>query len=64
MKRRVIEYLFKESSNGDVSASRLLKNILHDYSAFNISTIDKFFQQNSASFCQERLVKIHLMVLS
>ncbi len=53
MKRRVIEYLFKESSNGDVSASRLLKNILHDYSAFNISTIDKFFQQTLRAFARE-----------
>ena len=53
MKRRVIEYLYKESSNGDSSASRLLKYILHDYSAFNISTIDKFFQQTLRAFARE-----------
>jgi ATP-dependent exoDNAse (exonuclease V) beta subunit len=53
MKRRVIEYLFNESLKGDVMSSKLLKNILHDYSAFNISTIDRFFQQTLRAFARE-----------
>ena len=53
MKRRVIEYLFTEATKGDHSADMLLKNILHDYSSFNISTIDKFFQQTLRAFARE-----------
>ncbi len=53
MKRRVIEHLYKKSSQGDERASRLLKNILHDYSSFNISTIDRFFQQTLRAFARE-----------
>lgn len=53
MKRRVIEHLFKKSSQGDERASKLLKNILHDYSSFNISTIDRFFQQTLRAFARE-----------
>lgn len=57
MKSRVIEHLFKESSNKNEaeaeSAFRLLKNILHDYSSFNISTIDRFFQQALRAFAKE-----------
>ena len=33
--------------------SRLLKSILHDYSAFSIYTIDRFFQQILRSFARE-----------
>ena len=32
------------------SAKELLCNILHDYSAFSISTIDRFFQQTLKAF--------------
>jgi ATP-dependent exoDNAse (exonuclease V) beta subunit len=34
-------------------ASVILKDILHDYSSFNISTIDKFFQQTMRAFTRE-----------
>ena len=34
-------------------ASELLKDILHDYSAFSVSTIDKFFQQALRAFARE-----------
>ncbi len=34
-------------------ASNILKEILHDYSAFNISTIDRFFQQTMRAFTRE-----------
>lgn len=34
-------------------ASDILKEILHDYSSFNISTIDKFFQQTMRAFTRE-----------
>lgn len=34
-------------------ADRLLTSILHDYSAFAVSTIDKFFQQTLRSFSRE-----------
>lgn len=34
-------------------ASRILIAILHDYSAFNISTIDRFFQQTMRAFTRE-----------
>ena len=34
-------------------AKELLKNILHDYSAFSVSTIDKFFQKVIRAFSRE-----------
>ncbi len=34
-------------------ASQILIEILHDYSAFNISTIDRFFQQTMRAFTRE-----------
>lgn len=34
-------------------ASKILTDILHDYSAFNISTIDRFFQQTMRAFTRE-----------
>lgn len=36
-----------------VQASKILIDILHDYSAFNISTIDRFFQQTMRAFTRE-----------
>lgn len=34
-------------------ASKILIDILHDYAAFNISTIDRFFQQTMRAFTRE-----------
>ena len=34
-------------------ARKILVAILHDYSAFNISTIDRFFQQTMRAFTRE-----------
>ncbi|MGL4293728.1 MAG: UvrD-helicase domain-containing protein [Bacteroidales bacterium] len=34
-------------------ALRILKEILHNYSAYNVSTIDKFFQQTTRAFTRE-----------
>lgn len=34
-------------------ARAILENILHDYSSFSISTIDKFFQQTMRAFTRE-----------
>lgn len=34
-------------------STRILENILHDYSSFSISTIDKFFQQTMRAFTRE-----------
>ncbi len=36
-----------------VEAKSILNHILHDYSAFSISTIDRFFQQTMRSFTRE-----------
>lgn len=36
-----------------VQAKKILTSILHDYSAFSISTIDRFFQQAVRSFTRE-----------
>ena len=57
MKTRILENLFskaKDSSDPQSGkATRVLSNILHDYSAFNVSTIDKFFQQTLRAFAHE-----------
>ena len=57
MKTRILENLFskaKDSSDPQRGkATRVLSNILHDYSAFNVSTIDKFFQQTLRAFAHE-----------
>lgn len=34
-------------------ARQILENILHDYSAFSVSTIDRFFQQTMRAFTRE-----------
>ncbi|MCE5320625.1 MAG: UvrD-helicase domain-containing protein [Bacteroidales bacterium] len=52
MKRRIVEELFKRSAL-DPKSERILINILHDYSSFNISTIDRFFQQTMRAFARE-----------
>ncbi|MCK9628949.1 MAG: UvrD-helicase domain-containing protein [Bacteroidales bacterium] len=52
MKRRVIEELFKRSAADPVARERLI-GILHNFSSFNISTIDRFFQQTMRAFARE-----------
>lgn len=52
MKRRVVESLHKESKKSPVAAKKLAE-LLHDYSSFSISTIDKFFQQTVRAFARE-----------
>lgn len=50
MKSRILEELSKMHSP---KADAILSNILHDYSAFSVSTIDRFFQQTLRSFARE-----------
>ena len=56
MKQRVIEALYKLSRSSDVRADEARKRlslILHDYSCFSISTIDRFFQGVMRAFARE-----------
>ena len=56
MKSRVIEELYKRSREDDDQApfaAERLRRILHDYSCFSVSTIDKFFQTVMRSFARE-----------
>jgi len=52
MKARILRDL-KELSATNEKARRILSDILHDYSAFAVSTIDKFFQQTLKAFSRE-----------
>lgn len=52
MKSRILKDL-KELSATNPAARKILINILHDYSAFAVSTIDKFFQQTLKAFSRE-----------
>lgn len=52
MKRRVVETLYKQSLTNPI-AKKKLTQILHDYSSFAISTIDRFFQQTMRAFARE-----------
>lgn len=52
MKGRILSDLYKLSATDD-KARRILTDILHDYSAFYVSTIDKFFQQALRAFSRE-----------
>ncbi|MDP3452241.1 MAG: UvrD-helicase domain-containing protein [Bacteroidales bacterium] len=52
MKRRVVETLYKDSLVNPQSG-KILTEILHDYSSFAISTIDRFFQQTMRAFARE-----------
>ena len=45
--------VFPDTESLSEAAGSLLCNILHDYSAFSISTIDRFFQQTLKSFARE-----------
>ena len=54
MKSRIVKVLNKRAKEkGDKEALNYLKTILHDYSHFNISTIDKFFQKIVRSMFRE-----------
>lgn len=56
MKSRVIEELYKLSRSDDARAPKAadrLRRMLHDYSCFSVSTIDKFFQTVMRSFARE-----------
>ena len=56
MKQRVLETLEKEAgkdSEAGRKAGRVLVSILHDYSNFSITTIDKFFLQIIRAFARE-----------
>ena len=52
MKERILSNLAARAES-DPQAFQMLKDILHDYGAFNVSTIDKFFQQALKSFSRE-----------
>lgn len=56
MKQRIVGELhsLSESNNPNSQRARkILVEILNDYSSFNISTIDKFFQQTLRAFARE-----------
>lgn len=69
MKSRIVEKLHDAAKGGSVpglsgtpgftaeKARILLQNILHDYSRFSISTIDKFFQKVIRAFVHEMGLK-------
>ncbi|MCF0177670.1 MAG: UvrD-helicase domain-containing protein [Bacteroidales bacterium] len=50
MKDRIIELLSKDNNQ---KAEKVLAHILHDYSYFSITTIDRFFQQVLRAFARE-----------
>ncbi len=50
MKGRILKFL---SESSDKNEREMLRDILHDYSAFAVSTIDKFFQQALKAFARE-----------
>jgi len=53
MKERILSDLRKLADSGDGRARKLLIEILNDYSAFAVSTIDKFFQRTLKAFSRE-----------
>ena len=53
MKSRIIKELNDRAKKGDENAKELINIILHDYSHFNVSTIDKFFQKIVRSMFRE-----------
>ncbi len=52
MKARILKDL-AEKARSDKQARHYLLSILHDYGAFGVSTIDRFFQQTLRSFARE-----------
>lgn len=57
MKQRILEELYKislkDSDPRKEKAGKVLVEILNDYSSFNVSTIDRFFQQTLRAFARE-----------
>ncbi len=57
MKQRILEELYKMATNASFAnsgmARRVLIKILHDYPAFAVSTIDRFFQGIMRAFARE-----------
>ena len=52
MKSRILKRLHEKAAT-DPESERKLVSILHDYGAFSVSTIDKFFQQVLRAFARE-----------
>lgn len=52
MKTRILGDLYRRSSE-DPGAREVLLNLLNDYGAFSVSTIDRFFQQTLKAFSRE-----------
>lgn len=52
MKERILKDL-RQAARTDPRARHYLVRILHDYGAFGVSTIDRFFQQTLRSFARE-----------
>ena len=52
MKERILKDLFDAAKTNPLARQYLL-GILHDYGAFGVSTIDRFFQQTLRSFARE-----------
>ena len=50
MKSRILKFLHESP---DAGKKEMLRDILHDYSAFAVTTIDKFFQQALKAFARE-----------
>ena len=50
---RFVPSLFESDDEMRKKAESILRDILHDYSAFAVSTIDKFFQQTLKAFSRE-----------
>ncbi len=50
MKNRILKFL---AESDEPAKKEMLRDILHDYSAFSVSTIDKFFQQALKAFARE-----------
>lgn len=52
-KDMLIPSVFSDLASLQKEAGFMLSNILHDYSAFSVSTIDRFFQQTLKAFAKE-----------
>lgn len=52
-KDMLVPSIFSDLSTLQREARLMLSNILHDYSAFSVSTIDRFFQQTLKAFARE-----------
>ncbi len=48
-----IPFLAPDEKTLSSKAAKVLRNILHDYGAFSVTTIDKFFQQTLRAFARE-----------